>query len=109
MNNVPERVLMTLLQAAIVPLLEIIAGQRPPDQLHKLATPAVQLRVRNQPREPRSLRIISVKGQRAPGVAAIEGLVTVRVNGQRVHAVAFRVANHDGRPVITEVETDLMW
>jgi len=52
---------------------------------------------------------VIIAGQRARGVAAIEGLVTVRVNGPRVHAVALLDANRDGRPVVTEVETDLRW
>lgn len=106
MNNTPRNIRTALDQRVCSPLVEALAGLRPVHTLDELVTPAITVRLTQRVHPARSVKVLDVKAQVAPGTKALEAFATVNVDGV-YHALAVRVEVRNGRQVIVNFETTI--
>lgn len=105
MNNAPEAIRTAVTSQVVLPLAEVVTGNRPVAQVRHLLTAAAEHQLSAVTRTPTSVSVVAVRAQVLPGVSALEVAAVLQTGtDQRVHALAVRVALLGGRPMVVSVE-----
>ncbi|WP_052665343.1 Rv3235 family protein [Nitriliruptor alkaliphilus] len=108
MRTLPAPIEFAIRQHLIVPLVEVLAGQRAAPDIEPIAAPDVVLRLSIRPR--RHLPIATVRTvlvQQVHAAQAMEVAATVTDHAGRVHPLGVRVEGTEGKVQIAAIATDL--
>jgi hypothetical protein len=108
MHTLPATIETAIRQQLIVPLVEVLTGQRAARDIEPIAAPGVVLRLSIRPRRRLPIAIVrTVRVQRVHATHAIEVAATVTDHAGRVHPLGVRVEGTEGKVQISAVATDL--
>jgi hypothetical protein len=108
MRTLPATIETAIRQQLIVPLVEVLAGQRAARDIEPIAASDVVLRLGIRPRRRLPVATVrTVRIQPVPAAQAIEVAATVTDHAGRVHPLGIRVEGTKGKVQIAAVATDL--